>query len=131
MKFFLFLSRMSFFGGLYVGQGRQRTNDDAVSFATRPPDMLCFRRACAVCLRNNFKAYEKLDENGGKRPCRSIAEDNRLETFLEVKNRRGGGKEQIYAVQTNLDLNRWAYIGELVQARKGDQDWFKQLSNAS
>ena len=131
MKFFLFLSRMSFFGGLYVGQGRQRTNGDAVSFATRPPDMLCFRRACAVCLRNNFKAYEKLDENGGKRPCRSIAEDNRLETFLEVKNRRGGGKEQIYAVQTNLDLNRWVYLGNLVPAGTGESSWKRYLPTAS
>ena len=70
-------------------------------------------------MRNNSRAHQKPDENGGKLPCRNITEDDYIETFPDVKNRRAGGKEQIYAVQTNLDLNRWVYFGNLVPASTG------------
>jgi len=87
-------------------------------------------------LRDGMKAgyevvnYEYVDEDG-QPTYEAIEEDDSVAAFRIIKNRRGGGKEQIYAVQTNLDLNRWVYIGELVRAGTGDHNWFKQLSNAS
>ena len=42
----------------------------------------------------------------GVEACLSPLGKNASEVFASSKNRRGGGKEQIYAVQTNLDLNR-------------------------
>ena len=73
-------------------------------------------------LKDQFEviSYDQLDEFD--QPTYDIIEpDVSAVAFRIVKNRRGGGKEQIYAVQTNLDLNRWIYIGQLVRA--GSHGW--------
>ena len=35
-----------------------------------------------------------------------------------VKNRRGGGKNETYALQTNLDRNLWVHVDELRKKKK-------------
>ena len=87
-------------------------------------------------LRDGMKAdyevvsYEYADEDGHP-TYESIEEDDSVAAFRIIKNRRGGGKEQIYAVQTNLDLNRWVYLGNLVPAGTGESSWKRYLPTAS
>ena len=57
-----------------------------------------------------------------------IEEEISVAAFRIVKNRRGGGKEKMYAVQTNLDTNRWIYIGELVNEAAVKQGWAHQYA---
>lgn len=63
------------------------------------------------------------EDTDGDPVCVGIKEDVPITAFRIIKNRRGGGKDQIYAVQSNLDLNRWGYIGELVNASKARSTW--------
>ena len=73
---------------------------------------------------------DDLDENG--EPVYGEIEPNAsIAAFRIVKNRRGGGKEQIYAVQTNLDLNRWVYIGNLSADVPKTSGFNSIFSNAS
>lgn len=53
----------------------------------------------------------------------SIDKGISLAAFRIVKNRRGGGKEQIFAVQYNLDTNRWVYVGDLVYGNRLEYQW--------
>lgn len=53
----------------------------------------------------------------------SIDKGISLAAFRIIKNRRGGGKEQIFAVQYNLDTNRWVYVGELVYGNRLEYQW--------
>lgn len=79
-------------------------------------------------LRNDLKdeyvvvSNEVTDEDD-KPIVSAIDEDVSVIAFRIIKNRRGGGKEQIYAVQNNLDTNRWIYIGELVREASVKVDW--------
>ena len=75
-------------------------------------------------------SYEYVDEDG-QPTYEAIEEDDSVAAFRIIKNRRGGGKEQIYAVQTNLDLNRWVYLGNLVPAGTGESSWKRCLLTAS
>ncbi len=43
----------------------------------------------------------------------TIPDDAHITAFKIIKNRRGSGKDKVFAVQSNLDLNRWHYSGEL------------------
>lgn len=43
----------------------------------------------------------------------NVPEDAKIAAFKILKNRRGNGKDGIYAVQNNLDLNIWQYCGEI------------------
>lgn len=43
----------------------------------------------------------------------TIPDDAHITAFKIIKNRRGSGKDKVFAVQSNLDLNRWYYSGEL------------------
>ena len=54
MKFFLFLSRMSCFGSLYIGQDRQQTNGDvSLLWGTSSRHVLLLKDACCY-LRSNL-----------------------------------------------------------------------------
>jgi len=124
----------------------QLTDDVATS---RPEDLTSMKIARAkgimhladnilmfMPLRDGMKAdyevvsYEYADEDGHP-TYESIEEDDSVAAFRIIKNRRGGGKEQIYAVQTNLDLNRWVYLGNLVPAGTGESSWKRYLPTAS
>lgn len=67
-------------------------------------------------------SLEEVDEDGESLRV-PIDEDISIAAFRIVKNRRGGGKEKVYAVQNNLDLNRWEYIGTLVKAAPVRSKW--------
>lgn len=71
-------------------------------------------------LRNDLKAqyevvsYEHMDDFG--EPTHDVIEADVFVVAVHiVKNRRSRGKEPIDAVQPNLYLNRWLYIGELIK----------------
>jgi len=71
-----------------------------------------------IPLRDEQKfAYEVcayLDADHPDEPCiEHIDKRSNVAAFRIVKNRRGNGKNQVYAVQTNLDRNIWRYAGEL------------------
>ena len=61
---------------------------------------------------------EERDEAWGEGAWMILPDDKNIAAFRLVKNRRGGGKEKIFAVQTNLDYNRWEPIGELIRNEK-------------
>ena len=48
----------------------------------------------------------------------TVPEDAKIAAFKILKNRRGGGKDGLYAVQNNLDLNIWQYCGEIFPRHK-------------
>ena len=71
-----------------------------------------------IPLRDEQKfAYEVCaypDADHPDEPCiEHIDKRSNVVAFRIVKNRRGNGKNQTYAVQTNLDRNIWRYAGEL------------------
>ena len=74
-------------------------------------------------LRNEEKyAYEvwneALSEEYGEPVAVPIGEDINVTAFRIVKNRRGGGKNEVFAVQTNLDRNLWIHVGNLQRKMK-------------
>lgn len=58
----------------------------------------------------------------------TIDEDVSITAFRIIKNRRGGGKEQTYAVQNNLDTNRWICIGNLIRGNSAKLGWDEWLA---
>ena len=66
-----------------------------------------------------FSGFLTSKNGRGLIPTRQVVLFPKYIRFPDVKNRRAGGKEQIYAVQTNLDLNRWVHFGNLVPASTG------------
>lgn len=67
-----------------------------------------------VHLKNgrNREYYLSTDENEI-----DLSEINNITAFRLVKNRRGNGKEQIFALQHDLDRNVWVQRGELIPKR--------------
>ena len=61
---------------------------------------------------------ETLSEEYGEPVVVPIGEEQNVVAFRIVKNRRGGGKTETYAVQTNLDRNLWIHVGELQRKKK-------------
>lgn len=61
-------------------------------------------------LRNTYKLENKEWDVAVK-----IPKDKMIYAFRIIKNRRGGGKDGTYAVQVDLDINRWKYVGELMK----------------
>ena len=43
----------------------------------------------------------------------SLPSNKKIAIFKIVKNRRGGGKGIMYAVQNDLNINCWKYIAEV------------------
>lgn len=75
-------------------------------------------------LKDNYVVVScKEKDDDGKPLVAPIDEDVSIAAFRIIKNRRGGGKEQIYAVQNNLDTNRWIYIGELDSGKSLNLNW--------
>ena len=109
---------MSFRWFIYGRNANSEPTATPVSFATRPPDMLCFWRACAVYLRNNSKLRWN-GSQGGEKPNEVIIAGDFVEVFYRVKKQRDGGLQQRYAVHAKLDLNRLVYLSEPVQAGTG------------
>ena len=85
-------------------------------------------------LRNQLKdgyvvvSHEEIDEYG-EPLAESIDDDISIAAFRIIKNRRGGGKERVFAVQNNLDTNRWIYIGDLVPGWVLGKDWQERLAS--
>ena len=48
----------------------------------------------------------------------AIVQSIKIAAFKIVKNRRGGGKDTLYAVQNNLHLNFWKEVGMLIPNKK-------------
>lgn len=72
--------------------------------------------------REQKYAYEvwnaELSKEWGETVAEPIKEEQSIVAFRIVKNRRGGGKNETYAVQTNLDRNLWVHVGELRRKKK-------------
>ena len=63
-----------------------------------------------------YKNYCIEVNRNGKIITGDIAPDKNVTAFKLLKNRRGGGKDDLFGVQINLDLNRWGYLGMLKPA---------------
>lgn len=60
-------------------------------------------------IKNRYKLEnEELDVN------EELPKDKTIYAFRIIKNRRGSGKDDKYAVQVDLDINRWKYVGKLI-----------------
>lgn len=60
-------------------------------------------------IKNRYKLEnEELDIN------EELPKDKTIYAFRIIKNRRGSGKDDKYAVQVDLDINRWKYVGKLI-----------------
>lgn len=82
-------------------------------------------------LRNDIRnSYLVSGYDEDNEPVLDTIDDNvSVAAFRIVKNRKGGGKEQIYAVQNNLDTNRWVYIGQLIRGSRLDRQWGELTAN--
>ena len=83
-----------------------------------PDAMLMFRhltpeqnKLYQIMLETDTPNEETSDEKEAVRI--DIRNDAHITAFKIIKNRRGGGKDKVFAVQSNLDLNRWHYSGEI------------------
>ena len=85
-------------------------------------------------LRNQLKdgyvvvSHEEFDEDGEPLAA-EIDEDVSIAAFRIIKNRKGGGKETVFAVQNNLDTNRWLYIGDLEPGWVLGKDWKERIAS--
>lgn len=61
----------------------------------------------------------ELQEEWGEEAYEDIPEGANVAAFRIIKNRRGDGKDKIFAVQNNLDRNCWIQLGDLVKEKAG------------
>ena len=67
-------------------------------------------------LRKKYQVLsKKMNKSWGEDVTIDIPDNINMSAFRIVKNRRGGGKDKIFAVQNNLNLNRWEVSGLLVK----------------
>lgn len=62
---------------------------------------------------------KELKELWGEETCEEIPPGANIAAFRIIKNRRGSGKDKIFAVQNNLDRNYWIQLGDLVREKAG------------
>lgn len=85
-----------------LGSGNISTGKNIMHVAD---NMIMFQQ-----MRPELKGYYRIWKDGMNYP---IPNDVNIATFKIIKNRRGNGKDVLYGVQNNLDLNCWGYLSEL------------------
>ena len=70
-------------------------------------------------LRKNYQVLnEKASKNWGEAVGADIQDNINMSAFRIIKNRRGGGKDDIYAVRNDLNLNKWRVEGLLIKKER-------------